>query len=52
MTVLMVSGDSWTSCWPLEERLGHRRFGWPNLVAKHFGFELLDKSRASSSIKL
>ena len=46
---MFVSGDSWTSCWPLEERLGHRNFGWPSLVAKHFDFELIDKSRAGSS---
>ncbi len=49
MARLLVSGDSWTSCWPLEERLGHRNFGWPNLVAKHFNFDLIDKSRAGSS---
>ena len=49
MATLLVSGDSWTSCWPLEERLGHRNFGWPNLVAKHFEFELIDKSRSGSS---
>ena len=49
MIKLLVSGDSWTSCWPLEQRLGHRDFGWPNLVAKHFGFDLVDLSRAGSS---
>lgn len=49
MTQLLVSGDSWTSCWPLEEQLGHRNQGWPNLVSKHFGFGLIDKSRAGSS---
>jgi len=49
MTTLLVSGDSWTSCWPLEERLGHRDFGWPNLVSQHFNFDLIDKSRAASS---
>ena len=49
MTRLFVSGDSWTSCWPLEERLGHRKLGWPNLVSEHFNFELIDKSRAGSS---
>lgn len=49
MAKLLVSGDSWTSCWPLEARVGHRSFGWPNLVAKHFDFELIDKSRAGSS---
>jgi hypothetical protein len=49
MTQLLVSGDSWTSCWPLETRLGHRKFGWPNLVSEHFGFDLIDKSRAGSS---
>lgn len=49
MVKLLVSGDSWTSCWPLEEKLGHRQFGWPSLVAKHFNFELIDKSRAGSS---
>jgi hypothetical protein len=49
MVKLLVSGDSWTSCWPLEEKLGHRRFGWPSLVSNHFNFELIDKSRAGSS---
>jgi hypothetical protein len=49
MTKLLVSGDSWTSCWPLEEKLGHRLLGWPNLVSKHFKFDLIDKSRAGSS---
>lgn len=49
MTTLLVSGDSWTSGWPLEERLGHRNFSWPNLVSQHFKFELIDKSRAGSS---
>jgi hypothetical protein len=49
MTTLLVSGDSWTSCWPLEERLGHRDFGWPNLVSQYFNFRLIDKSRAGSS---
>lgn len=49
MTKLLVSGDSWTSCWPLEQRLGHRNFGWPSLVSSEFGFDLLDKSRAGSS---
>jgi hypothetical protein len=46
---LFVTGDSWTSCWPLEENLGTREFGWPALVAKHFGYNLIDKSRAASS---
>jgi hypothetical protein len=49
MIKLLVGGDSWTSCWPLEQRLGHRNFGWPNLVAQHFNFDLIDKSRAGSS---
>lgn len=49
MKRLLVSGDSWTSCWPLEERLGHREFGWPNLVSKKINFHLIDKSRAGSS---
>lgn len=49
MAKLLVSGDSWTSCWPLEKRLGHRELGWPSRVSKHFGFELVDKSRAGSS---
>lgn len=49
MIKLLVSGDSWTSCWPLETRLGHRKFGWPSLVSTYFGFDLLDKSRAASS---
>jgi hypothetical protein len=49
VSTLLVSGDSWTSCWPLEEKLGHRLHGWPNLVAEHFNFDLIDKSRAGSS---
>ena len=49
MATLLVSGDSWTSCWPLEETLGHRNNGWPRLVSEHFGFNLIDKSRAGSS---
>ena len=49
MTTLFVSGDSWTSCWPLEQELGHRNFGWPILVSNHFNFDLVDKSRAGSS---
>ena len=49
MEKLFVSGDSWTSCWPLEETTGSRDLGWPALVAKHFGWELTDKSRASAS---
>ena len=49
MKKLLVSGDSWTSCWPLEERLGHREFGWPNLVSSNLGYTLIDKSRAGSS---
>ena len=46
---LLVSGDSWTSCWPLEQRLGHRNFGWPALVSSNLGYTLIDKSRAGSS---
>ena len=49
MTKLLVSGDSWTSCWPLEEELGHRDFGWPNLVSSKLNYDLIDKSRAGSS---
>jgi len=49
MNRLLVSGDSFTSCWPLEEELGHRKFGWPNLVSKYFDIDLVDKSRAGSS---
>lgn len=49
MPTILVSGDSWTSCWPLEERLGHRNFGWPNLVASNLNYKLIDKSRAGSS---
>lgn len=49
MATLLVSGDSWTSCWPLEETLGHRNNGWLRLVSDHFGFNLIDKSRAGSS---
>ena len=46
---MFVTGDSWTSCWPLEEKLGHRNFGWPTLVASHFNYNLIDKSRGGSS---
>jgi hypothetical protein len=46
---LLVSGDSWTSCWPLEEELGHRNYGWPTLVASNLDYTLIDKSRAGSS---
>jgi hypothetical protein len=49
MPRLLVSGDSWTSGWPLEQSLGHRDFAWPRLVSQHFGFDLIDKSRAGSS---
>lgn len=49
MPKLLVSGDSWTSCWPLEQRLGHRNDGWPNLVASKLNYQLIDKSRAGSS---
>jgi hypothetical protein len=49
MKKMLVSGASWTSGWPLEERLGHRELVWPNLVANHFEFELIDKSRSGSS---
>ena len=49
MSTILVSGDSWTSCWPLEERLGHRDNGWPNLVALKLNYRLIDKSRAGSS---
>jgi len=48
MQTLCVSGDSWTSNWPLEER-GKKHLGWPALVAKHFDITLIDKSRAGSS---
>ena len=49
MKKLLVSGDSWTSCWPLEEELGHRRYGWPTLVAADLNYTLIDKSRSASS---
>lgn len=49
MATLLVSGDSWTSGWPLEERLGHRNYSWPALVSSYFDFDLIDKSRAGSS---
>ena len=49
MKRLLVSGDSWTSCWPLEQRLGHRNFGWPALVSSNLDYTLVDKSRAGSS---
>lgn len=49
MKKLLVSGCSYTSGWPLEAELGHRKFSWPNLVADFFDTELIDKSRAGSS---
>jgi len=49
MANLLVSGDSWTSFWPLEEKLGQRNGGWPSLVSDYFGYNLIDKSRAGSS---
>ena len=49
MPTLLVSGDSWTSCWPLEQELGHREFGWPALVSSKLNYKLIDKSRAGSS---
>lgn len=49
MPTLLVSGDSWTSCWPLEEELGHRDLGWPSLVSSSLNYKLIDKSRAGSS---
>jgi len=49
MTRLFVTGDSWTSCWPLEETTGSRNLGWPTLVSNHFDWQLTDKSRAASS---
>lgn len=49
MSTLLVSGDSWTSCWPLEQELGHREYGWPTLVASKLNYTLIDKSRAGSS---
>lgn len=47
-TKLLVSGDSWTSCWPLEKTIG-RRLGWPSIVSTYFGFDLIDKSRSGAS---
>jgi len=49
MPTLLVSGDSWTACWPLEQELGHRNFGWPTLVSKQMSYTLIDKSRSGSS---
>jgi hypothetical protein len=46
---MLVTGDSWTSGWPLEEELGHRLNSWPSLVATNLGYNLIDKSRARSS---
>jgi hypothetical protein len=48
-TTMFVTGCSFTSGWPLETKLGHRNFAWPRLVADHFGYNLIDKSRSSSS---
>jgi len=49
MKKLLVSGDSWTSGWPLEERMPRENFTWPNLVAQKFKCDLVDKSRAGTS---
>lgn len=49
MPVLLVSGASWTSGYPLEKDLGHRDMAWPRLVANRLNYELVDKSRAGSS---
>ena len=49
MHKLLVSGDSWTSGWPLEEEVGHRNFAWPTLVANALDCHLIDKSRAGCS---
>ena len=49
MKKVLVSGDSWTAGWPLEETVPREQFTWPNLVAQHFACELVDKSRAGSS---
>ena len=46
---VLVTGCSFTSGWPLEEILGHRNFAWPKLVSDYFGYNLIDKSRGSSS---
>jgi hypothetical protein len=46
---ILVSGDSWTSGWPLEEKLGNREFAWPTLVSQALSGDLIDKSRAGSS---
>jgi hypothetical protein len=49
MKKILVSGDSWTSGWPLEETVPREKFTWPNLVAQHFECDLVDKSRSGSS---
>lgn len=49
MTTVLVSGDSWTSGWPLEEDLKTRDFSWPSLASRRLGYRLRDKSRAGSS---
>ena len=49
MNKVLVSGDSWTSGWPLEETQPREQFTWPNIVAKHFDAQLVDTSRAGSS---
>lgn len=49
MDKILVSGDSWTSGWPLEETQPREQFTWPNIVAKHFDAQLVDTSRAGSS---
>lgn len=46
---MLVSGCSFTSGWPMENTLGHRNFAWPRLVADHFDYNLIDKSRSASS---
>ena len=49
MKKILVSGDSWTAGWPLEESVPREKFTWPNLVAQHFESDLIDKSRSASS---
>ena len=39
MNKVLVSGDSWTSGWPLEETQPREQFTWPNIVAKHYNLQ-------------
>ena len=49
MQKLLVSGDSWTYGWPKVLSTSGKDFTWPNIVAKHFNVELIDKSNSGCS---